>query len=456
MKRAPTALRAIGGFGVAVVLLSVAATAAVVVVAPEPAQQRMTAAEALAALRGDGTTLERRIGAPPGGPPAKMIQSLIAAELGRPSSDVHVVWSDGSYAGFTSRMFRIPGELTPDQRQEAASKPMVLVRSPNGKFETVPSGKTGSLMQLSLLSLPFPAFSVSVRQSDGRWLTVSTPQPFLTAWQRNMLIALAVSLLLLTPLAWVFARRLTRPFRALSGALAETAGPIPQEGPRELREAATAIATMRTKLTGEAAERARILTAVAHDLRTPLTGLRLRVENVAEPHRARMVADIERMQSMISEVLGFARDAAVPAERLDVRPFVREIIADMCAGAATISILPGDDAEIAVPSLAFRRVLENLVRNAVDYAGGGKIQIRTENGHMILTVSDTGPGITAADRERLLQPFERGEASRNRGTGGTGLGLSIVRDFAVRYRGEFTLDDTPGGGTRAELRLPAF
>ncbi len=290
----------------------------------------------------------------------------------------------------------------------------------------------------------------------GRWLSVEPVRPFLGGWQRNILIALAVSLLLLAPIAWIFARRLTRPFRALAGALDnDRAAPLPHEGPRELREAAAAIAAMRDRLAIEAAERARMLTAIAHDLRTPLTGLRLRIEAAPEPQRARMVADVERMQAMIGEVLAFARDAAAPAEVVDVRPLLTAIIEDMGQGSAIVRLLPGDEARVSVPERIFRRAVENLLRNAIDYAGGGRLTVRQADTKVCISVADDGPGIPAGDRERLLRPFERGDASRNRDTGGAGLGLSIVCDFAAEYGGDFTLADAPNGGTIATLRLPS-
>jgi signal transduction histidine kinase len=316
-----------------------------------------------------------------------------------------------------------------------------------------PSATTGAIRG-ALIGLPMPAFTASVRQRDGRWLTVEPVRPFLGGWQRAILIALAVSLLLIAPIAWIFARRLTRPFRALADALGDTADTIPQEGPRELREAAAAIATMRNRLASEAAERARMLTAIAHDLRTPLTALRLRVEAAPEPQRARMVDDVERMQAMIGEVLAFARDAAAPSTRLAVRPLLAGIAAEMATEGVELRLAPGDDAWLSVPEPAFRRAIENLVRNAIDYAGGGTIAVRREDDSVIVSVADTGPGIPSADRERLLRPFERGDASRNRETGGSGLGLSIVSNFAAQYRGNFALAETPGGGTSATLRLP--
>lgn len=168
-----------------------------------------------------------------------------------------------------------------------------------------------------------------------------------------------------------------------------------------------------------------------------------------------MVADVERMQAMIGEVLAFAREAATPAELLDVRPLLGTIVDQMAGNGGTVRLLPGDEAHIRAAETAFRRAIENLVRNALDYAGGGTIALNDDDTMVRIAVADNGPGIPAADRERLMRPFERGDASRNRDTGGVGLGLSIVRDFAARHRGDFTLADAPGGGTIATLRLPA-
>lgn len=453
MKRAPTALRAIGGFGIAVAVLSVAATAAVVVLAPEPVQRQMTGAEAVAALRQGSPTLERRYGPAPEGQRAVMLEGVITAALQKRNGTVRVVWPDAGYPGPKSMTFRMKDETLSNLRKTGSTS-MILVGKPGGTFEMVSSTEVDAVVQASLLNMPMPAFTAAVRQDDGRWLTVSPIEPFLTGWQRNVLMALAISLLLLAPLAWVFARRLTRPFRALSHALGDSAEPIPQTGPRELREAADTIAAMRTRLVDAATERTRILTAVAHDLRTPLTGLRLRVENVAEPQRGRMIGDIDRMQAMIGEVLGFAQDTAAASEPINLRPFVAQILAEMDHADDEIALLPGPEAAVRVPPLAFRRVIENLIRNALDYAGSGTIAIGHDGAEVVIVVCDTGPGIPAEDRERLVRPFERGEASRNRATGGTGLGLSIVQEFAVRYRGGFALKQALGGGTLAELRLP--
>lgn len=455
MKRAPSALVSIGGFGIAVAVLSVTATAIIVLAAPPPPATRIVASKAIMALRAETPGFERSIAtAPPSAPRIPMIEGLLAAELGKPDSDLRVTRLDAAPDVALSvrtmpkeEAVRVFGKDLPDT--------IVLRERDAAKLKVVePAAATGALRQV-LLDLPLPAYAASLRQPDGRWLVVRPSEPFLGGWQRSILIALAVSLLLLAPLALFFARRLTRPFRALAEALGSDAASIPQEGPRELREAAAAIAAMQQRLAEEANERARMLTAIAHDLRTPLTGLRLRIEGVPEPQRTRMVHDVERMQAMIGEVLNFARDAAAPAALIDVRAVLELIVEEMDAGRGMIVLEPGDDAQIRVPEPAFRRAIENLLSNAVSYAGGGTVGIALSQGEVTISVRDEGPGIPETDRERLLRPFERGEGSRNRDTGGAGLGLSIVHNFAAQHAGAFELRDTPGGGTTAILRLPA-
>jgi signal transduction histidine kinase len=451
-------LVAIGGFGVAVATLSVAATAAVVLLAPQPPAVRVSPAAAIAAVRGETPEFERvYAAAPPEGTRATMVEQLVAAELGRPPASVRVVWSDDPRPPRTPGLppgAPVAGVVLQGKARQGLPPSFVAIENQEGTFKMVEPAALSGALRSTIMALPLPAFSASVLETDGQWLTVRPVRPFLAGWQFNTLISLAVSLLLLAPLAWLFARRLTRPFRALAGALNDSGDAIPVDGPRELREAALAIEAMRSSLAADATERARMLTAIAHDLRTPLTGLRLRIESVPEPQRARMVADVERMEAMIGEVLAFARNAGSRPELVDVRPLIADIVDDMTVENAPVQLLPGGDAQVFVSAPAFRRAIENLLQNAIDYAGGGAIDLRRADGEVILSIEDSGPGIPHADRERLLLPFERGEASRNRETGGAGLGLSIVRDFAAQHRGKLMLREAAGGGTVAELRLP--
>jgi signal transduction histidine kinase len=167
-----------------------------------------------------------------------------------------------------------------------------------------------------------------------------------------------------------------------------------------------------------------------------------------------MAADAHRMQGMIQEVLEFARGGDAPLEPVAVRSIVAEVVADMSIPGKTLTLEPGPAVTVITNESGLRRAIENLARNALDYAGGGRITLDHEGNMAVIAVLDFGPSIPAADRERLLRPFERGEASRNRGTGGAGLGLSIVDSFAKLCGGSLCLDDSPGGGLTATLRLP--
>lgn len=460
-RRSPSALTAIGGFGVAVAVLSVGVTAGIVLLTPDPPAVRVTVAEAAAALRGRPGTLDREEGEPPTGQPAPLLRAVLARELGRPPDAVRVIWQERlpprtPTSVVVMRERDAPGTLIlPSTGTRLPRGGLVVSRRSLSAAEKARSLTVDRLMGSLYLTLPQPAFAASVRLADGRWLTVAPARPLLSGWRLKVLAALAVSLLLLAPLAWLFARRLTRPFRALAAAV-ESGGALPRlDGPRELREAAGAIAQLRDRLAAEGEERTRMLTAVAHDLRTPLTSLKLRIEGVPEPQRARMAADADRMGAMIGDVLDFARAAAVAPREVGVRPLVARIIDEM-AGAAGRMLLPdGADHRVHVDEEGLRRALENLVRNALDYAGGGVVEIAGEAGWVLTTVRDAGPGIPAADRARLLRPFERGDASRNRATGGAGLGLSIVAAFADRHGGTLAIDDAAGGGTAVTLALPA-
>jgi signal transduction histidine kinase len=219
-----------------------------------------------------------------------------------------------------------------------------------------------------------------------------------------------------------------------------------------LQDAARAILHLRARLSAETDERLRMLTAVAHDLCTPLTSLKLRIEAVPEPQRTRMAADADRMGAMIADVLDYARTANASRHPVQVRTMVAEILADL----PTVRLMDGPEVTVIAVEPAFRRAVENLVRNAEDYAGGGRVEIATEDDTAIVRVIDAGPGIPPADRARLLRPFERGDASRSRDTGGVGLGLSIVQTFADLHGGALSLDEAEGGGTIAMLAVPAL
>jgi signal transduction histidine kinase len=459
MSQPRSALAAIGSFGVAIAALSVVATASIVLATPDPPVARMTVAQAAAALRGRPTALRRSAAPPPDGVSAPLLQQTLARALGRPPALVRVVWLGSSPSRWSSSM-AAPGRSATG----VSSSPFVFrnggVGIPTPEGFSIQMGQaqamkaTDPTLDRVILSMQQPPFAASVVDGSGRWSTVYPHLAILTGWRLKVLTAMAVSLLLLAPLAWLFARRFTRPFRALAAAI-EADRDLPEpDGPRELRDAATAIAQLRARLADETDERMRMLRAVAHDLRTPLTSLKLRIEAVPEPQRTRMSTDTNRMAAMIAEVLRFARDAAATRVEVSVRSSVEEVLAGMPRHNGEVTLSPGPEFTVAVVEPTFHRALENLVRNAIDYAGGARVDVEENGREVVISVVDRGPGIAPADRERLLRPFERGDASRNRNTGGIGLGLSIVRDFAQLHGGSLVLTETLNGGATASLRLP--
>ena len=448
MRRPPSALTAIGGFGVLVTAISVATTASIVLLVPDPPALRMTVAAAAAALRGAPSSLERRDGPVQPGVRAPVLEQALAQALGRPLTEVRVVWLD------TTKEHRPSSFIVVKPRADVANSPLVLRRREAGPNGSATAVMADNMLIRVLMTLPQPAFTAGVRREDGQWVSVAPAQGSWGGWRLKVLAALGTSLLLLAPLAWLFARRLTRPFRSLARAIDTGVEPPDVGGPRELRDASNAIVALRARLAGELEERLRMLVAVAHDLRTPLTSLRLRIEAVAEPQRTRMALDTDRMQAMIGDVLAFALATDAPRHTVAVRPIVEAAIADVPCASATVRLADGPDISVVVTEETFRRAIENLVRNAVDYAHGGIVHVQREGGDAVLTISDDGPGIAKAERARLMRPFERGEASRNRETGGVGLGLSIVASFVAAHGGSLTIGEAAGGGALVTLRLP--
>jgi signal transduction histidine kinase len=305
-------------------------------------------------------------------------------------------------------------------------------------------------------------FRAAVRLSDGGW-RVAEPQQLglLTPWQQRILLWFSASLLALAPVAYMFAGRLSRPIAAFAQA-AERLGhdpyapPIRLNGPAEVKMAETAFNDMQERLRRYVQDRTAMIGAVAHDLRTPLTRLRFRVEGVDEPLRAKITADIEQMDAMIGAAMAFARDASQPAERrrLELASLVQSIADEMADTGADVEAEADRPVVIDGDPVALRRLVTNLIDNAVKFGGSARARVYADGASAVIEVDDEGPGVQDADRERVFEPFVRGEPSRNRETGGSGLGLAVVRSVARAHGGDAVLENRPGGGLRARARLP--
>ena len=437
--RWPTA-RWITMLALASLLLATLVSVAVVGWMPRPAPPPMQLDQAVQVLRGEQAAAPLGLhlatqDAPPQGSASDWLTQLAALQMGLPVEDVRLVWSGQGKA------------------------PDVQVIEGGALLDATARAGVLKAQAAVLTAMQWPPFELGVRQADGRWQVVGSDHSDLAAWRRQVILALLGGAVLLAPLAAWASIRLGRPLRRLADASArvdlQAETPLPDDGPREVQMLAAAIGTGRERLRAQAQDMTHMLAAVAHDLRTPLTGLRLRAEFAPTPQAARMVADIERMDTMIEQVLDYARGELQP---LQMRPLDLAALLEECVQAALlrgveISSQGPDSLPWHGDALLLRRAFDNLIDNADRYAGAVELRVAVVERGVQLEVMDRGPGIAEGDRVRLLQPFQRSESSRSRATGGTGLGLAVAANVARRHAGELQLLHREGGGLIARLLL---
>ena len=310
--------------------------------------------------------------------------------------------------------------------------------------------------------------NIAMRIPDGDWLNLTVSVEPLRPWHSPRFLA---AFLLMTVTAagltvWAV-RRLTAPVRTLAAA-AEALGrdvnaaPLPEGGPSEVATAAAAFNTMAARIRRFVQDRTELLTAIGHDLRTPITRLKLRAEFVEDDEqRGKMLADLEELEAMVSATLAFGRDARTtePVASLDLAELLRTVLdetGDTRPDAATRLAYEGPPhLTVQGRPLALKRAFANLVSNAVSYGGSARITLNPPAGRMVvIEVEDDGPGIPPGELERVFEPFHRGEPSRNRETGGVGLGLPIARNIMRAHGGDVALSNRPMSGVKATVTLP--
>jgi two-component system OmpR family sensor kinase len=299
-------------------------------------------------------------------------------------------------------------------------------------------------------------------RTDHGWRVVRTPpRPLLAAWQQRILMLFGLSLLIVVPLAWIFARRLATPIRRIADA-ADRMGANPQapliteEGPAELRVTAHALNRMQQRLSAYLTERTNMIGAIAHDLRTPLARIAFRIEGAPDDIREKVQGDIEQMRAMIAATISFVRDTSSVSgmEPIALDALLGALAEEEAEIGRPVKLGRVDPLEVSGDPMALRRLFQNLVDNGVAYAGGVEIGVERIGDEAEIRVADRGPGLPDHLLEAMFQPFERGDPSRNRATGGIGLGLSIARAIAQEHGGTLTLTNRAGGGLEAICRLP--
>jgi signal transduction histidine kinase len=277
----------------------------------------------------------------------------------------------------------------------------------------------------------------------------------------HLFVQLGALTAVLALVLFLVTRSITRPLSKLAVA-AEAMGrdirhpPPPEEGVREIREATRAFSVMQDRLRRYFDSRTRVLAAMSHDLRTPLTRFRLRVEQVGDANlRARFVSDLDEMESLVRGALALFRNLNDDEkfEAVDVNTLLQSLVSEYAEVGANVTFEGSARDLFNARPLALKRCVMNLVDNALKFGKRAKIQV--EDGEALtISVADEGPGIPEESLERVFEPFFRIETSRSRETGGTGLGLSIARDVAQAHGGVLTLRNLGEGGLIAELRLP--
>jgi signal transduction histidine kinase len=308
---------------------------------------------------------------------------------------------------------------------------------------------------------------LALRLFDGSWLNITAIPPPPRFWHGpTFLAAFAVMSLSVALLSLWAVRRLTHPVTTLAQA-AERLGrdvnapPLPEDGPREVRLAAQAFNTMAQRIRKFVADRTTMLAAIGHDLRTPITRMKLRAEFIEDSElRAKMLADLDEMERMVAATLAFARDdaAAEKPAPIDLAALLHTLAdeANDVAGSEVVQVEAPAHLALPARAVALKRALSNLVGNALAYAGSCRLRLLPpEAGSTRVLVEDDGPGIPDEELERVFQPFHRIDPSRSRETGGVGLGLPIARNILRAHGGDVVLANRTPHGLVATVTLPA-
>lgn len=297
---------------------------------------------------------------------------------------------------------------------------------------------------------------------DGSLVTIDV-RPAMAPLATWLPYVLAIQLCVLILCTWFAVRLAIRPLFSFANAAAtldpgRKATRLDETGPTEVAYAASAFNAMRDRITHYLEERVQILAAISHDLQTPITRMKLRAEIADDsPEKDKLMSDLDEIEKLVCEGVAYAHSARSDAEmpaRVDIRSFVESIVFDYQDIGNPVSSGDIGDAIVITRPLALRRILSNLIDNALKFAGDTQVTVVTCGADTVrIAVRDHGPGIPEDQLEAVLQPFYRVDQSRNRATGGTGLGLAIAQQLVAATGGTLTLRNHARGGLEAEIIL---
>jgi signal transduction histidine kinase len=312
---------------------------------------------------------------------------------------------------------------------------------------------------------------------NGEWIVAGLLRPGSKVWTvarvpvalndpRQLPLVVGQTLLLYIILVGGLAlllRRITQPLAALTRRVEtfaqtrETEGQLEPSGPEDTRRLIAAHNAMEGRISALLDEKDVMLGAIGHDLKTPLAALRVRIESVEDDaERARMAATIEDIARTLDDILSLARVGRPtdPLETTDLTALVSSVVEEYEDMGEPVTFEAGERIALPLRATWLRRALRNLIGNAIRYGHKADVSLLREGGEAVIAVKDEGPGIAQAELARMVEPFTRGEGSRNRATGGAGLGLAIARAIAEQHGGRLVLANRPEGGLKVELRLP--
>lgn len=362
-----------------------------------------------------------------------------------------------------ARLLSTPGQQVDiaQDAPESVSADTMLNNLPGHIRELL--GEAVEIRPVQLPSLSRFAFDLHLRLSSGEWLRLHGGAPegvFALPW--NLLFNLGLMLLAVVFLVAVAARNTVRPLidlakaaHALSTDLKSP--PVPVTGPSEVRDAARAFNTMQTRIRSGIEERERFLAAVSHDLKTPLTRMRLRTEMMSDPQlQGQFRTDVDDMLQLLDGTLDFLRGKALDEtmQPVDLIALVESLVEDY-EGMGDVSLQAPESLQWPCRPRALKRALTNLIDNALKYGGQAQVVVIHNAQGVEIQVRDNGPGLPEHELQTVFEPFYRIEQSRSRDTGGAGLGLAIVRQIAQSHSGDVELSNLQGGGLMARLYLRA-
>jgi len=308
--------------------------------------------------------------------------------------------------------------------------------------------------------------SINVHLRDGAELRLSVlpPRGSLISGDTDLRALVLLFMISIAVLAYLVARMTTRPFKQLAQAAQDLGqdinrAPLDLTGASEIRQASAAFNAMQARIRQYIFQRTQMLAAITHDLQTPLTRMRLRLEKVSDKElQERLIGDLSAMQQMVREGLVLARsmDTTEAMQALDLDSLLEAVCADASDAGQEVTLTGRASMALLGRPLDLRRCLGNVIDNAVKYGREARVTVDRINGAARVRIRDSGPGIPKSELGRVFDPFYRVETSRSRESGGTGLGLTIARNIAEHHGGSITLANHPEGGLEVTLMLPEY